>query len=337
MKRILNSRRFVPWNRAVESTPITIGDRAFTGRGGRMANIDFSDKVAIVTGGGRGIGRAYALLLASRGAAVVVNDPGVQPRGEDPDASVAVEVVKEIEAAGGRAVASLDSVATVEGGAAIVETALNAFGRVDLLVHNAGVVAASTFADQPIEEVHTTLAVHLLGAWHVGQPAWRDMEKRGYGRIVLTTSMAQFGHFRQPAYSAAKTGVIGLVKSLAHEARHKDIDIKVNAVAPLAGTRLARTEDKERWGELIAPENVAAVAAYLLSSECPVSGEVIHAGGTHFARGFLAQTRGWSSGVSPLTPEQVRRHFDEAFDRDNYEIPADANDQMEIVKRTVLG
>jgi NAD(P)-dependent dehydrogenase (short-subunit alcohol dehydrogenase family) len=302
-----------------------------------MTSIDFGGRVAIVTGGGRGLGRAYSLLLASRGAAVVVNDPGVQPRGEDPDSSVAAEVVKEIEAAGGRAVASLDTVATADGGAAVVETALRRFGQVDLLVHNAGVVTASTFADQPIEDVLRTLAVHLLGAWHVGQPAWRDMEKRGYGRIVLTTSMAQFGHFRQPAYAAAKAGVIGLVKSLAHEARRKGLDIKVNAIAPLAGTRLARPEAKQRWGELISPDNVAAVVAYLLSEECPVSGEVVHAGGTHFARGFLAQTRGWSSGASPLTPEQVRQHFEAAFDREHYEIPADANDQMEIVERAVLG
>jgi NAD(P)-dependent dehydrogenase (short-subunit alcohol dehydrogenase family) len=299
--------------------------------------MDFSGQVAVVTGAGRGMGRAYSLLLASRGAAVVVNDPGVQPRGDDPDASVAAEVVSEIEAAGGRAVAATDSVATAEGGAAIVDTALRAFGRVDLLVHNAGVVTASTFADQPMDEVLNVMAVHLLGAWYVGQPAWRDMEKRGYGRIVLTTSMAQFGHYRQPAYSAAKTGIIGLVKSLAHEARHKEIDIKVNAIAPLAGTRLARPEAHERWGELIAPENVAAVVAYLLSDECPVSGEVVHAGGTHFARGFLAQTRGWSSGASPLTPEQVRDHFAEAFDLTGYLIPADANDQMDIVERAVLG
>jgi NAD(P)-dependent dehydrogenase (short-subunit alcohol dehydrogenase family) len=302
-----------------------------------MSALDFTGKVAVVTGGGRGMGRAYALLLASRGAAVVVNDPGVQPRGDAPDASVAAEVVNEIEAAGGRAVAAVDSVATVEGGAAIIDTALDTFGQVDLLVHNAGVVNASTFADQPMDEVLATLNVHLLGAWHVGQPAWRDMEKRGYGRIVLTTSMAQFGHFRQPAYSAAKTGLIGLTKSLAHEARNKELDIKVNAIAPLAGTRLARPEAKQAWGDLIDPDNVAGVVAYLLSDECPVNGEVVHAGGTHFARGFLAQTRGWKSGSSPLTPEQVRDHFDEAFDLDDFDVPTDANDQMQIVERAVLG
>jgi len=302
-----------------------------------MSTIDFSGKVAIVTGGGRGLGRAYSLLLGSRGASVVVNDPGFEPRGGQADASVAAAVVAEIEAAGGRAVAALDSVATAEGGAAIVDTAIDAFGQVDLLVHNAGVVSASTFADQDLDDVMATLNVHLLGAWHVGQPAWRDMAKRGYGRIVLTTSMAQFGHFRQPAYSAAKTGLIGLTKSLAHEARNKEIDIKVNAIAPLAGTRLARPEAKQMWGNLIDPENVAGVVALLLSDECPVNGEVVHAGGTHFARGFLGQTRGWKSGSSPLTPEQVRDHFAEAFDLDGYEIPTDANDQMEIVERAVLG
>lgn len=302
-----------------------------------MAAIDFGGKVAVVTGAGRGLGRSYALLLASRGAAVVVNDPGVQTGGNDPDPSVAAEVVKEIEAAGGQAVASTDSVADPAGGAAIVETALDRFGQADLLVHNAGVVLASTFADQPIEEVQATLAVHLLGAWHVGQPAWREMEKRGYGRIVFTTSMAQFGHYRQPAYSAAKTGTIGLMKCLAYEARHKGLDIKVNAIAPLAGTRLARPESKEVWGDLMAPDNVAGVVAYLLSSECPVSGEIVHAGGSHFARGFLAQTRGWVSGASPLTPEQVREHFEAAFDLEGFEIPANASDQMEIVERAVLG
>ncbi|WP_433190039.1 SDR family NAD(P)-dependent oxidoreductase [Actinoallomurus sp. CA-150999] len=301
-----------------------------------MPDVDFGGKVAVITGGGRGIGRAYGLLLASRGAAVVINDPGVQPKGGDPDASVAAEVVEEITAAGGRAVASLDSVATAEGGAAVVRTALDAFGQVDLLVHNAGVVNAGMFADQPMREVLDVLAVHLLGAWHVGQPAWRDMEKRGYGRIVLTSSMAQFGHYRQPAYSAAKTGIIGLTKCLAYEARHKGLDIKVNSIAPLAGTRLARPEAKELWGDLMSPQNVAAVVAYLLSEECPVNGEVVHAGGSHVARGFLAQTRGWAARTT-LTPEQVRAHFREAFDIGDYDIPADANDQMRIVEQAVLG
>jgi NAD(P)-dependent dehydrogenase (short-subunit alcohol dehydrogenase family) len=302
-----------------------------------VSGIDLSGKVAIVTGGGRGLGRAYSLLLAARGAAVVVNDLGVPTSGGDPDTSVARGVVTEIEAAGGRAAANADSVATAEGGAAIVATALDAFGQVDLLVHSAGTVNASYFADQPMEQVTNTLAVHLLGAWYVGQPAWRNMEQRGYGRIVLTTSMAQFGHFRQPAYSAAKTGIIGLTKCLAHEARDKGLDIKINAIAPLAGTRLARPEARDFWGDLMSAENVAGVVTYLLSSECPVNGEVVHAGGSHFARGFIGQTRGWFSGSTPLTPEDARDHWDEAFAMDGFEVPTDANDQMQIVERAVLG
>lgn len=161
-----------------------------------MAAFRLRGKVAIVTGGGRGLGRAYCRLLASRGAAVVVNDPGVLPRGTDPDVSVAAGVVSEIKADGGRGVASVDSVATAEGGQAIVDLALETFGRVDLFVHNAervpltprshllGVFRHSSFAAQPIQEVMDMMAVHLLGAWHVGQPVWRDMEKRGSGRTV---------------------------------------------------------------------------------------------------------------------------------------------------------
>ena len=294
-------------------------------------------RVAIVTGAGRGLGRAYALLLASRGAAVVVNDLGVQPRGDDPDASVADGVVKEIEDLGGRAVAVTDSVATPEGGAAIAEAALDTFGQIDLLVHNAGVVTGSTFADQPIEEVTNLLAVHLLGAWHVGQPAWRDMARRGYGRIVLTSSMAQFGHLNQPAYSAAKTGIIGLVKSLAHDATTKGLDIRVNAICPLAGTRLAREDAKALWQDLMAPENVAGVVAYLLSEECALNGEILHAGGSHVARGVLGQTVGWAKRETPVTPEDVRDHLEEILDTADLAVPASANDQMEMVERFVTG
>ena len=294
-------------------------------------------RVAIVTGAGRGLGRAYALLLASRGAAVVVNDLGVQPRGDDPDASVAEGVVKEIEDLGGRAVAVTDSVATPKGGAAIAEAALDAFGQIDLLVHNAGVVTGSTFADQPIEEVTNLFAVHLLGAWHVGQPAWRDMARRGYGRIVLTSSMAQFGHLNQPAYSAAKTGIIGLVKSLAHEATTKGLDIRVNAICPLAGTRLAREDAKALWQDLMAPENVAGVVAYLLSEECDLNGEILHAGGSHVARGVLGQTVGWAKRETPVTPEDVRDHLEEILDTADLAVPASANDQMELVERFVTG
>jgi NAD(P)-dependent dehydrogenase (short-subunit alcohol dehydrogenase family) len=293
-----------------------------------MTKIDLTGRVGIVTGAGRGLGRSYALLLAERGAAVVVNDV-------DDDAVDAV--VSEIEGLGGRAVRATDSVATPEGGAAVVAAAIDAFGQVDLLVHNAGIVFPSRFADQPIEQVRQTLDVHLFGAWHVGQPAWRDMAARGYGRVVLTSSMAQFGHFRQTAYAAAKTGLIGLARSLAHDAEDQGLDIKVNAICPLAGTRLALPAAKEAWGDLMDPANVAAVVAYLLSSECPVNGEIIHAGGSHVARGILGQTPGWYSGTPGLTPEDVRDHWTQVMDSADLILPANATDQMQIVERTVLG
>jgi NAD(P)-dependent dehydrogenase (short-subunit alcohol dehydrogenase family) len=306
-------------------------------KGVAMAEIDLTGKVAIVTGAGRGIGRAYALLLAERGAAVVVADPGVQTDGRDGDAGVADAVVKEIVVAGGRAAASAASVTTPEGGAEIVRTATDEFGQVDLLVHNAGVVYPCRFAEQPMEQVRATFDVHVFGAWHVGQPAWRQMEAQGYGRIVFTSSMAQFGHFRQPAYAAAKTAVIGLTKSLSHDAIDKGLNIRVNAICPLAGTRLALPAAIEGWGELMDPANVAAVVAYLVSDECAVTGQIVHAGGSHAALGFLGQTKGWYKGAPRLTPEEVRGQWDAVVDMTDYELPANASDQMQLVERTVLG
>jgi len=298
---------------------------------------DLTGRVAIVTGGGRGLGRSYALHLARRGASVVVNDIGAEPGGAHPDASVADAVVTEIEELGSKAIAVTDSVATPEGGAAIVDAALSSFGQVDLLVHNAGVVNGSTFAAQPLEQVREIFAVHLLGAWHVGQPAWRQMAERNYGRIVLTSSMAQFGHQNQPAYAAAKTGIIGLTKSLAHEAQETGLNIRVNAICPLAGTRLAREAAKEAWQELMAPDNVAGVVGFLLSDDCDLQGQVLHAGGSHVALGFLGQTRGWAKKATPVTPGDVREQLDEILDTDGYFTPVSANDQMAIVERLVLG
>ncbi len=282
--------------------------------GGMEAPIDFSGQVAIVTGAGRGLGRSHALLLASRGASVVVNDIGVERDGKAGDASVAAEVVAEIEAAGGRAVASTDSVATPEGGAAIVQRALDAFGKVDVLIHNAGVTTREPFAEESVEHLMGNLAVHLHAIWFVGQPAWRDMLSRGYGRIVLTTSMAMFGFPGLGTYAAAKLGAVGVMRSLHLEAEQLGVDITVNAIAPFAATRLALPAEKERWGELMDPANVSAVVAYLVSRECRVSGEIVHGGLSHFCRGLLGQTEGWSSGKPGLTPEDVREHLDAAMD-----------------------
>jgi len=301
------------------------------------APIDFIDQVAIVTGAGSGIGRAHALTLASRGAAVVVNDIGTGIDGKGADEGPAESVAKQINSVGGRAVASTHDVASPEGGRAIVDRALEAFGRVDLPVHNAGIVHAGNFAETPLDDVRRVLDVHLMGAWHVGQPAWHEMETRGYGRIVLTASGAIFGHPMVGPYAAAKFGLIGLARSLHHEALAKQVDIKINTVCPIAATRMAREAQKQRWGDLLDPAEVSAVVAYLLSRECRVSGEVLHAGGTHLCRIFVGQTLGWAKGVPGLLPEEVAEHLDDAFDEAGYAIPLNTNSSTDLLFERVTG
>ena len=302
-----------------------------------MERIDLTRKVAVVTGAGRGIGRAHALALAERGAAVVVNDIGVGIDGTGQDASPAATVVDEITSAGGRAVASTDDVGTPEGGEALVGRATTEFGAVDIVVHNAGVVLAGPFATQPLADVRRVLDIHLLGAWHVGQPAWRDMAARGSGRIVLTTSGAIFGHPMVAAYAAAKHGIIGLVRSLHQEAAMAGLDIKVNALAPIAATRMAREAQKERFGPLMDPAAVAAAVVYLASPACALSGEVVHAGASHWCRIFLGQTAGWASGTPGITPEELAAHLAEALDPTGFAIPPDTNASTDLIHQRVTG
>ncbi len=302
-----------------------------------MSEIDLSGQSAVVTGAGRGIGRAHALALAERGASVVVNDIGAGIDGAGTERAPANEVVAEIERRGGRAQPSFDDVSTPEGGEALVGAAIDAFGKIDVLVHNAGVVLAGPFADQPIDDVRKVLDVHLMGAWHAGQPAWRDMATRGYGRIVLTTSGAIFGHPMVGAYAAAKHGIIGLTKSMHQEAALTGLDIKVNALAPIGATRMAREAQKERFGDLMDPSLVAAVCTYLASPDCDLSGEAVHAGGSHWCRIFLAQTRGWASGTPDVTPEEIRDHEDEAFELFDFEIPASTNDSTDLIHERATG
>ncbi|MGE0046164.1 MAG: SDR family NAD(P)-dependent oxidoreductase, partial [Hyphomonadaceae bacterium] len=203
-----------------------------------MPKLTFDGEVVLVTGAGQGVGRAYALELARRGARVVVNDLGVRPNGEGADAGPAETVAAEIKAAGGEAAANTDSVATREGGRAMVQQALDAFGRIDAVIHNAGILRDASFAKLDTAEMDKVLAVHLYGGVNVAQPAFNAMKDAGNGgRIVLTTSSSGlFGNFGQSSYAAAKMGLVGLVRVLAIEGGK--YNIKVNAVAPTAGTRL---------------------------------------------------------------------------------------------------
>ena len=208
-----------------------------------MTELGFDGKVAIITGAGGGLGKQHALLLASRGALVVVNDLGGAVDGTGADVGAAQLVVDEINAAGGEAVADANSVATPEGGAAIVQTAIDAFGRVDIVVNNAGILRDKSFDNMNPELLDPVIDVHLRGAFHVTQPAWKHMREQNYGRIVSTSSSSGlFGNFGQANYGAAKMGLVGFTRVLAVEGAK--YGIKANAIAPLALTRM--TEDAAR-------------------------------------------------------------------------------------------
>ncbi|MEW6349460.1 MAG: SDR family NAD(P)-dependent oxidoreductase [Thermodesulfobacteriota bacterium] len=246
--------------------------------------IRFDDRVAIVTGAGGGLGRVYAIELAKRGAKVVVNDFG-GPRDGTGDASQAPadRVVDEIRAMGGQAVANYDSVATPQGGEALVRTALDTFGRVDVLINNAGILRDRSFTKMTSDEWDAVLAVHFDAAYHVTRPAFIKMREQGFGRIVLTTSAAGlYGNFGQTNYSAAKMGLVGFMNSLRLEGdKH---NIRVNAVAPLAATRLTEDVLPPDLFQRLRPEFVAPLVVYLCSEQCPESGGIYNAGMGYFSR-----------------------------------------------------
>jgi NAD(P)-dependent dehydrogenase (short-subunit alcohol dehydrogenase family) len=297
--------------------------------------IDLTGQVAVVTGAGRGIGRAEAMLLADRGAAVVVNDIWVEPDGR----RRADDVVDEIDAAGGRAIASTHDITTKEGGEAVVASALDAFGRTDIFVHNAGLTnrtvaeqaggqapARRTFADTDLALLRKNVDVQIMGAYHVGRPAWRDMASRGYGRIILTGSASVFGQPGGHAYSTVKMAMVGLGRTLHADAQAQGIDIKTNVVAPMAYTGPSHEANRERFLDLMEPDNVAAAVGWLASPNCDVSGAWIRAGGTYVGRIHLLMTHGWATGMHPLTPEEVIDHLDAINDLQDASFPQSAND-----------
>ena len=269
--------------------------------------IRFDGRVAIVTGAGAGLGRVYALELAKRGARVVVNDLGGARDGSGAgSADPADRVVEEIKALGGEAVASFDSVSTPEGGEAIVNRALEAFGRVDILINNAGILRDKTFLKMDPPDWEAVKAVHLDGAFYVTRPAFRQMKENKYGRIIMTTSAAGlYGNFGQTNYSAAKMGLVGLMNTLKLEG--EKYDIKVNTVAPIAATRLTEDILPPDLFENLKPEFVAPLVLYLCSEQCPVSGAVYNAGRGYFNRAAVVSGPGvmLSDGTTVPTPETV--------------------------------
>jgi NAD(P)-dependent dehydrogenase (short-subunit alcohol dehydrogenase family) len=255
-----------------------------------MTDLRFDGRVAVVTGGGRGLGRSYALLLASRGAKVVVNDPGGSLTGDGADATPADDVVREIAAAGGQAVASTDSVATPAGGKAIIDAALDTYGRVDILIHNAGIVRRASLKEMSYEDFDAVLDVHLRGAFHVVRPAFPVMCDAGYGRIVLTSSIGGlYGNHNVGNYAVAKAGVIGLSNVVALEGAADGV--KSNVIVPAAVTRMAEGIDTSAYPPM-GPELVAPVVGWLAHESCSVTGEMLIALAGRVARAVVAETPG---------------------------------------------
>jgi NAD(P)-dependent dehydrogenase (short-subunit alcohol dehydrogenase family) len=271
-----------------------------------MSELRFDDRVAVITGAGRGLGRAYALLLASLGAKVVVNDTGGAISGAHEDSGVADAVVGEIRAAGGEAVACGESVATVAGGQAIIAAALDHFGRIDVLVHNAGNNRYGSLTEMTYEDFDAVLDVHLRGAFHVVRPAFPLMCRAGYGRIVLTSSIGGlYGTHQVANYAAAKAGVIGLSNVAAVEgAEH---GVRCNVVVPAALTRLAEGLDTSAYPPM-QPELAAPAVGWLAHESCSISGEMLVAIAGRVARAFIAETPGVYR--PEWTIEQVAQQID---------------------------
>ncbi len=271
-----------------------------------MSELRFDNRVAVVTGAGRGLGREYALLLAARGAKVVVNDAGGSLEGEGVDAGPAEHVVSEIIAAGGEAIACSASVATREGGEAIVKTALEHFGGIDILIHNAGNVRRGSLKEMTYDDFDAVLDVHLRGAFNVVRPAFPVMCGAGYGRIVLTSSIGGlYGNHGVANYAVAKAGVIGLSNVAALEGAADGVTC--NVIVPAAVTRMAAGIDTSAYPPM-GSELVAPVVGWLAHESCSVSGEMFIALAGRVARAVIAESPGVCR--PSWTVEDVGEHLD---------------------------
>jgi NAD(P)-dependent dehydrogenase (short-subunit alcohol dehydrogenase family) len=297
--------------------------------------ISFEDQVVIVTGAGQGLGREYALELGRRGASVVVNDHGGLGT---PEGSTAESVVREIVSNGGAAVASHDTVATPEGGKAIVEAALERFGTIDAVIHNAGVWRHKFFDEMTADQLDPVLDVHLRGAFFVTQPAWLVMQAKGYGRIVLTSSSTgAFGRVAGSNYAAAKAAMLGMARAMSLEgAAH---GIRTNCILPVApfGKRgpipSALSEQLGSVGisqDHCGPELVTPMVVYLASAACSVNGEAFSAGGGRFGRVFTAVADGWL-GPADTAAEDIEAHLADIKDLSSYQIPATSLDELSVI------
>lgn len=295
-----------------------------------MSNINFDGRVAVVTGAGAGVGRAHALLLASRGAQVVVNDLGGDPAGRDEGSGRAADaVVDEIRAAGGTAAASYDSVADPDGAAAIVDRALQHFGRLDILVNNAGILRDVSFAKLTPQDWAAVRQVHLDGTLNVTRAAWPHLREAQYGRIINTTSASGlYGNFGQANYSAAKMGIVGLTRTLALEGASKNIT--VNVIAPAAASRLTQETLTPEMFDRLRPDYIAPLVAYLASEACTESGLIFAVGGGYVARVALVEAEGVVFDSVP-SPEDIAGRFKEICNLDSFAEPANGLKAVELL------
>jgi NAD(P)-dependent dehydrogenase (short-subunit alcohol dehydrogenase family) len=299
-----------------------------------MDDIRFDGRVCIVTGAGSGLGKCHALEFARRGGQVVVNDLGGNVDGTGAGTAAADLVVQEIEKAGGTAVANYDSVATPEGGEGIVKTALDNFGRVDVVINNAGILRDRSFAKMSQAEIEAVLDVHLKGAFFVSQPAFRAMKENNYGRFIFTASAAGiFGNFGQANYGAAKMGLVGLSNVLAQEGARNGI--QSNVIAPIALTRMT-TGIMDNLGLKLDPEYVTSMVVYLASEQCELTHEIFSVGAGRYARVFVGLCEGWTDTRSEaVRAEDVRDHIDQIRDEAGYVVPGSAADEMVAAMKTL--
>ncbi len=299
--------------------------------------IDFQNRVAIVTGAGRGLGAEHAKLLASRGAAVIVNDPGVATDGTEGEQRPADEVVAAIKDDGGAAVADYGSVSDPAAAEAMVDRAVDEYGRIDIVINNAGILRDKAFHNLEWDNLHAVLDVHLKGAFYVTRPAFRLMREQGYGRIVMTSSASGLlGNFGQANYGAAKMGLVGLMNVLAIEGAKNDI--KVNAIAPVAGTRMTQ-ELLGPMADKLEPALVSPVVAYLASEACDVTGEVYSVAGGTVSRMFVGLTQGWfkhPDNDGALTPEDVEENLDSIRDEADYLVLATNQEEIQKIAQSLF-
>jgi NAD(P)-dependent dehydrogenase (short-subunit alcohol dehydrogenase family) len=286
--------------------------------------LGFDGKVAIITGAGGGLGREHALMLASRGALVVVNDLGGAIDGTGSDKGAAARVVDEIKAAGGEAAADNNSVATSAGGSAIVQTALDAFGRVDIVINNAGILRDKSFHNMTPDLWQAVIDVHLTGAYNVTQAAWPLMREQSYGRVISTASGAGvFGNFGQANYGAAKMGLVGFTRVLAQEGAK--YNIRANAIAPVAKTRM--TEDiLGKIGDSLEARYVSPIVTYLAHETCEATGRLFTVAGGRVAEVFIAEGPGFTD--KNLSPESIAANWDAVTDRSAYDVPESMNAEI---------